>query len=105
MLLSFERLIVGAFAFLIPKGHAAAPHWSGASSPAGVEEHVQTDNRGSPGTWEILSFPRQIPGWSHQVTDSGLGGGLDRQGANATSATEVLPSEGNERGGMGGRKS
>jgi hypothetical protein len=28
--------------------------WSGASSPAGVEEHVQTDDWGSPGTWEIV---------------------------------------------------
>jgi hypothetical protein len=31
---------------------------------------VQTDNWGSPGTWEILSFPRQTPGWSHRVTNS-----------------------------------
>lgn len=31
--------------------------------PRESTEHVQTDNRGSPGTWEILSSPRQIPGW------------------------------------------
>ena len=45
--------------------------WSGASSPAGVGlEHVQTDNGGSPGTWEILLLPRRIPGWRYRVTNS-----------------------------------
>ena len=45
--------------------------WSGASGPAGVGlEHAQTDNWGSPGTWEILSFPRQHPGRRYRVTNS-----------------------------------
>ena len=33
-------------------------------------EHVQTDNRGSPGTWEILLLPRQHPGRRYRVTNS-----------------------------------
>ena len=33
-------------------------------------EHGQTDNRGSPGTWEILSFPQRNPGWRYRVTNS-----------------------------------
>ena len=33
-------------------------------------DHVQTDNGGSPGTWEILSFPRQHPGRRYRVTNS-----------------------------------
>ena len=67
MLLSFERPFVGAFAVHIPG--ATLLHRNGLVSAVLPEstEHVQTDNRGSPGTWEILSFPRQysrpeIPG-------------------------------------------
>ena len=71
MLLSFEILYSqGAFAVVIAGAMLLLLTWSGASSPAGVEEHVQTDNWGSPGTWEILSSPRQIPGWSYRVTNS-----------------------------------
>jgi len=70
MLLSFDRTIVGAFVFPSTRGHAAALYGSGVSSPAGVEEHEQTDNWGSPGTWEILSSPRKIPGRSYRVTNS-----------------------------------
>jgi hypothetical protein len=51
-------------------GHAVVPQWSGTHSPAGVEEHGQTDNGGSPGTWEILSSPRQIPGRRYRVNNS-----------------------------------
>ena len=53
MLLSFERPFVGAFAFEIPR--ATLLHRNGlvrAVLPASTE-HVQTDNRDSPGTWEI----------------------------------------------------
>ncbi len=53
MLLSVERPFVGAFAFVIPGATLLHCERSGASSPAGVGlEHVQTDNWGSPGTWE-----------------------------------------------------
>ncbi len=55
------------------KGHAAALQWSGASSPAGVGwEHVQTDNHGSPGTWEnpvrsSANSRLEIPGYQLQA--------------------------------------
>ena len=53
MLSSVERPHRGSLCTRAFRGHAAALQWSGASSPAGVGlEHVQTDNRGSPGTWE-----------------------------------------------------
>ena len=53
MLLSAESPKRGSLCTWAFRGHAAALQWSGASSPAGVGwEHVQTDNRGSPGTWE-----------------------------------------------------
>jgi hypothetical protein len=53
MLLSVESPNRGSLCTRASRGHAAALQWSGASSPAGVGwEHVQTDNRGSPGTWE-----------------------------------------------------
>ena len=71
MLLSVERPFVGAFAVVQPGATLLHCEWSGASSPAGVGlEHVQTDNWDSPGTWEILSSPRQHPGWSYRVTNS-----------------------------------
>ncbi len=53
MLLSVESPKRGSLCTWAFRGHAAALQWSGASSSAGVGwEHVQTDNRGSPGTWE-----------------------------------------------------
>jgi hypothetical protein len=53
MLVSVESPKRGSLCTWAFRGHAAALQWSGASSPAGVGwEHVQTDNRGSPGTWE-----------------------------------------------------
>ena len=70
MLLSFERPFVGAFAFEIPR--ATLQHRNGLVHAVLPEstEHVQTDIRGSPGTWEILSFPRQNPGRRYRVTNS-----------------------------------
>ncbi len=97
MLLSFERLIVGAFAFVIPRATLLHCERSGASSPAGVEEHEQTDNWGSPGTWEVLLSPRQIPGWSYRVTNSRPRRlHLSAEERNERMRTEVPPSEGNE---------
>ncbi len=53
MLLSVESPNRGSLCTRAFRGHAAALQWSGASSPAGVGwEHAQTDNLGSPGTWE-----------------------------------------------------
>ena len=87
----------GSLCFLHTRGHAVAPNRSGANSPAGVGlEHVQTDNRGSPGTWEILLLPRRQPDGDTGLPTPGPDGALVRQGANTTSATEVSPNEGNE---------
>ncbi len=73
MLLSVERPNRGSLCLSMTKGHAAAPQWSGASSPAGVGlEHVQTDNRDSPGTWEnpvrsSANSRPEIPGYQLQA--------------------------------------
>jgi hypothetical protein len=70
MLLSVERPIVGALA--VPKPGATLRYRNGlvpAVLPASTE-HVQTDNWGSPGTWEILSFPQRDPGRSYRVINS-----------------------------------
>src|SRR5450755_3235708 len=70
MLLSAERPVAGALA--IPKPGAMLRDRNGlviAVLPASTE-HVQTDNWGSPGTWEILSTPQRIPGRSYRVTNS-----------------------------------
>jgi hypothetical protein len=58
MLLSVERPFVGAFAFHIPWGHAAALYGLVQAVLPASTEHVQTDNWDSPGTWEVLSFPQ-----------------------------------------------
>ena len=87
MLLSFERVIVGVFAFVIPRATLLHCERSGARSPAGVEEHAQRDKWVSPGTWEVLSSPRQFPGWSYRVTNSRPRRWvLVRRGAKRTSA-------------------
>ncbi len=71
MLLSVESPNRGSLCTRASRGHAAALQWSGASSPAGVGwEHVQTDDCGSPGTWEnpVRSSAKsrlEIPG--HQL--------------------------------------
>jgi hypothetical protein len=71
MLLSLETVvIVGAFVVSGAGATLLCRNRSGASSPAGVEEHAQTDNGGSPGTWEILSSPQHNPGGSYRETNS-----------------------------------
>ncbi len=71
MLLSVESPNRGSLCTRAFRGHAAALQRSGVSSPAGVGwEHVQTDNRGSPGTWEnpvrsSANSRQEIPG--HQL--------------------------------------
>jgi len=107
MLLSVESPNRGSLCTRAFRGHAAALQRSGASSPAGVGwEHVQTDNRGSPGTWENpVRLLGEIPAGDTGLPTPGLGGALVRQGAKAASATEVPPSEGNEVRRDGGRAS
>ncbi len=73
MLLSVESPNRGSLCTRAFRGHAAALQRSGASSPAGVGwEHVQTDNRGSPGTWEnpvrsSANSRLEIPGYQLQA--------------------------------------
>ena len=107
MLLSAESPQRGSLCTWAFRGHAAALQWSGASSPAGVGwEHVQTDNGGSPGTWENpVSLLGEIPDGDTGLPTPGLGGALVRPGAKSTSATEVPSSEGNEVRRDGGRAS
>src|SRR5262245_25071820 len=72
MLLNAERPFVGALAFRIPG--ATLRHRNGlvpAVLPASTE-HEQTDNWGSPGTCESLSFPQRTPGRRYRVNNSRL---------------------------------
>ena len=97
MLLSFEILRPqGAFAFVIAWATLLLLIRSGASSPAGVEEHVQTD------IWVLQELERscrllgnirpELPGEQLQASAAVL----VRRGANTASTTEGPPSEGNE---------
>ena len=96
MLLSFERLIVGAFAFLIPRAmlllhtglvQAVLPESKNmCKRTIGVPQELGRSCR----------FLGKFPAGATGSPTPGLGGALVRRGANATSATEVLPSEGNE---------
>ena len=107
MLLSLESvLIVGAFVVSGTGAMLLLRNWFGASSPAGVEEHGQTDNRGSPGTWEILSSPRQIPGRRHRANNSRpFGLHWVRRERNAQCNRGTAKRRITKRGGTGGRKS
>ena len=97
MLLSAERPVAGALA--IPKPGATLRYRNGLVSavlPASTE-HVQTDNGGSPGTWEILSTPprhpgRELPGHQLQASTAHSSAGERRERVDA----EVPPNEGNE---------
>src|SRR5262249_15381724 len=72
-------------AFVIPG--ATLRHRNGlvTAVPPASTEPVRTDNRGSPGTCEILSPPRRAPGRETGSTTPGPGGALVRRGANRTS--------------------
>ncbi len=97
MLLSSEILSSqGVFAFLKAGAMLLLHIGSGASSPAGVEEHEQTDNRVVQELGRscrlLGKFPAGVPGEQLQASTAVL----VCRGANRTSATEVPPSEGNE---------
>src|SRR5262245_11284937 len=85
MLLSVERPFAGALTFVIPG--ATLRHRNGlvTAVPPASTEHGRTDNRGSPGTCEILSPPQRVPGRETGSTTPGLGGALVRRGAKRTS--------------------
>ena len=79
------------------RGHAAAPYWSGASSPAGVGlEHRKRIIEIPQELGRSCYFLGRLPAGDTGLPTPGLGGALVRQGANTTSATEVSPNEGNE---------
>ena len=72
------------------------PNGLGAGSPAGVEEHVQTDIGFSRHLGDLACLLGRFPVGDTGLPTPGLNGALVRLGANPTSATEVPPSEGNE---------
>ena len=79
------------------RGHAAAPYWSGASSPAGVglehRKRIIEIPQELGRSCCFLGIPRlETPGYQLQA----LAAALVRQGTKATSAPEVSPNEGNE---------
>ena len=79
------------------RGHAAALYWSGASSPAGVGwEHRKRMIEIPQELGRSCCFLGRNPDGDTGIPTPGLAGALVRQGAKATSATEVSPSEGNE---------
>ena len=97
MLLSFERPLVGAL--VVPQPGATLRHRIGLVSAVLPEstEHVHTDNGGSPGTWEILSFPQrrsrpEAPGYQLPASAAHSSAGERKERVNA----EVPPNEGNE---------
>ena len=99
MLLSVERPFVGAFAFHIPG--ATLPHCKESGLVQAVlpasNEHVQTDNRDSPGTWEVLlvssaSSRPELPGDQLLASVVHSSAGERKERVNA----EVPPNEGNE---------
>ncbi len=97
MLLSFESPFVGAFAVVVPRAmllhcnglvRAVLPEsdWNMCKRTIGVSQELGSSCR----------FLGIIPVGDTGLPTPGLDGALVRRGANATSATEVPPSEGNE---------
>jgi hypothetical protein len=88
MLLSAERPNCGSLCLSMTRGRAAAPQWSGVSSPAGVGlEHVQTDNWFPRNLGEPCSLLGEFPAGDTGLTTPGLDGALVCRGAN----TRVQP--------------
>ncbi len=97
MLLSVERPFVGAFAFDRPR--AMLLHRNGLVQVVLPESVWNMCKRTIEIPQELGRSFRllgQFPGGDTGLPTPGLGGALVRLGANATSATEVPPSEGNE---------
>jgi hypothetical protein len=89
--------IVGAFVVATAGAMQSPCEWSEVIWPAGVEEHEQTDNWGSPGTWEILSCPRKQSRKGTRATNPRLAGAdTPRRPERKRRVPVVPPSEGNE---------
>jgi hypothetical protein len=105
MLLSFERLVVGAFDFLIPRAMLLLL--------IGLVQAVLPESKNmrkrtfgfSKNLGEACSLLGKFPAGDTGLPTPGLGGALVRRGAKGTSGTEVPPSEGNEVRWDGGRAS
>ena len=49
---------------VVQKAEATSAHWvAGCDGSTGVEGVRHVSSQGSPGTWEISSFPWTTPGW------------------------------------------
>ena len=96
MLLSFEMANVGDLVFDMAGTSLTSRKAQGTSVLRESNEHGKRGNGGSPGTWEVLSFPRRIGrrGWR---TCKPLAPGLWVLGPweRREDATVVPPSEGN----------
>ncbi len=96
MLLSFERPFVGAFAFHIPR---ATPLYRNGLVRAVLPESDWNMCKRTIGVPQELGrschFLGNIPVGDTGLPTPGFGGALVRRGANATSATEVPPTDGN----------
>src|SRR6516165_11303385 len=106
MLLSAERPFVGAFAVRIPGATLRHRHGLVAAVLPASTEHVRTDNRGSPGTCEILSFPQRTPGRSYRDNNSRLRRRTRPPGSEKNEWTRrYRQTKATKCGGMDGRKS
>ena len=104
MLLSFEIPNREEPLLFELQGPRCCTVWSGVSSPAGVGlEHVQTDI-GSPGTWELLSFPRQQPGRRYRVNNSRPRRRTRPARSESNECNRGTIERGNEARWMGGRR-
>jgi hypothetical protein len=97
MLLSVERPNRGSLCLLMTKGHAAALYGLvQAVLPASVWNMADGLLRFPRNLGDPVCFLGNIPAGDTGLPTPGLGGSLVRLGANATSASEVSSSEGNE---------
>ena len=105
MLLSFERLIVGAFAFLIPRAMLLLHN--------GLVQAVLPESKNM--CKRTIGVPQELgrscrllgtfPAGATGSPTPGPGRALARRGAKTTSAPRYRQAKATKRGGMGGRKS
>ena len=107
MLLSSERLVVGAFVFLIPRAMLLL-HIGLVQAVLPESKNMCKRTLGSQRTWEVLSSPRKktrmgIPGDQPQARRLAFGGGGKYE------SSRMLPwyrqAKATKRGETGGRKS
>jgi hypothetical protein len=89
MLLSVESPFAGAFAVHIPRAMLLLRNGLVQAVLSASRNMCKRTMEIPQELVEILSSPRQHPGWGTGLPTPGLGGALVRRGANVTSATEV----------------